>query len=78
MSFYCNIVPTDGFYVLLGVRALADKGRLQKDHDGGTFLVLLKLTPPGPTRPGHLDGHAACRLDDEPTRIHVPLLVCDR
>ena len=56
-----------------GVEELASKGRLFTDDDGVTLLVR-KLTPPRPPHPDRPGGRAARLLNDEPTRIYVPLL----
>ena len=77
-----SVVPEDFFLHLAphkrpplsDVRSLADKGRLYTDDDG-ILLLVRKLTPPAPVCSDKPGGRAARLLDDEPTRIYVPLLM---
>lgn len=56
------------------LRLLADKCRLFID-DNGTLLLVRTRTPAAVVSADKTDGRAARRLDDEPTRLHVPLLM---
>ena len=55
------------------MRSLAEKGRLYTDDDA--LLLVRKFTPPALACPDKPGGRAARLLDDEPTRIYVPLLM---
>ena len=57
-----------------GSALLADRGCLCTDDDG-ILLLARKLTPLTPVCPDKPGGRAARLLDDEPTRIYVPLLM---
>ena len=55
------------------IRSIADKGRLNRDDDG--TLPFERKSPHAPAAgPGTPSGRAA-RVNDEPTRIYVPLLL---
>ena len=56
------------------VRSLADKTCLYTDDDG-ILLLVLNLTSPAPVCPDQPGGREAYLLDDEPTRIYVPLFM---
>ena len=69
----CDHLPSHARPSPSDVEELASKGRLFTDDDGVTLLVR-KLTPPRPPHPDRPGGRAARLLNDEPTRIYVPLL----
>ena len=67
-------IPSHKRPPLSEIRSLADKGRLHRDDDG-TLLLVRKSTPASVAGPGTPSGRAARLLNDEPTRIYVPLLM---
>ena len=56
------------------IQGFAGKGRLHTTDDGIVLLVR-QLTPYPPSDSPRLVGRAACLLNDEAVRIHVPLLM---
>ena len=59
------------------IQELAGKGRLYTTDDG-TALLVRQPSPQPPSDSQRSVGRAACLLNDEPIRIHVPLLMRPR
>ena len=70
-DFFVHLAP-DKRPPLSDLRSLADTGRLYTDDDR-VLRLAQSLTPPALACPGKPGGRAAPLLDDEPTRIYVPL-----
>ena len=71
---FLSHIPSHKRPPLSEIRSLADKERLHRDDDG-TLLLVRKSTPAPTAGPGAPSGRAARPLNDEPTRIYVPLLM---
>ena len=60
---------------LSDIKELAGKGRLHTTDDDIVLLVRIPTLPATRSDKPNTVGRAACLLNDEPTRIYVPLLM---